>query len=212
MLEHRLDPARSILYLHPTGPLQKEDFARIAGIVDPHIEAKGDLAGLVLDIKAFPGWESLGAMAAHLKFVREHHKKVKKIAIVTSTPQDLTIEADPKLLRSAIINLVVNAVKFSQPESSIDIEVSRNDDGGTVIAVADSCGGLPPGKADELFRPLSTSKPGGSGIGAWQARELLREAGGDLVVLSRPGAGTTMRLLLPALAGIARPAAAEASA
>ena len=38
---------------------------------------------------------------------------------------------------------------------------------------------------------------GGSGIGAWQARELLREAGGDLVVLSRPGAGTTMRLHLP---------------
>jgi hypothetical protein len=83
MLEHRLDPARSILYLHPTGPLQKEDFARIAGIVDPHIEAKGGLAGLVLDVKAFPGWESLGAMAAHFKFVREHHRKVKKIAIVT---------------------------------------------------------------------------------------------------------------------------------
>ena len=83
MLEHRLDPARSILYLRPTGPLQKEDFAQLAAIVDPHIEAKGDLAGLVLDIKTFPGWESLGAMAAHFKFVREHHKKVKKIAIVT---------------------------------------------------------------------------------------------------------------------------------
>lgn len=50
---------------------------------------------------------------------------------------------------------------------------------------------------DKLFVPFDTSKPGGSGIGAYQARELLREAGGDLLVLSRPGAGTTMRLVLP---------------
>jgi hypothetical protein len=83
MLEHRLDAARSILYLRPSGPLQKEDFAQLAATVDPHIEAKGGLAGILLDIKAFPGWESIGAMAAHFRFVREHHRKVKKIAIVT---------------------------------------------------------------------------------------------------------------------------------
>jgi len=83
MLDHRLDAARSILYLRPSGALQKEDFAALAKTVDPHIEAKGGLAGIVLDIEVFPGWESLGAMAAHFKFVREHHRKVKKIAIVT---------------------------------------------------------------------------------------------------------------------------------
>ena len=83
MLDYRLDAARSVLYLHPTSALQKEDFAKLAKSVDPHIEKKGDLAGIVLDLKVFPGWENLGAMAAHLKFVREHHRKVKKIAIVT---------------------------------------------------------------------------------------------------------------------------------
>jgi signal transduction histidine kinase len=55
---------------------------------------------------------------------------------------------------------------------------------------------------DSLFRPLSTSKPQGSGIGAWQSRELLREAGGDLTVLTRPGVGTTMRMALPAYGGM----------
>ena len=50
---------------------------------------------------------------------------------------------------------------------------------------------------DELFRPFGTAKPDGTGIGAWQAREILREAGGDLVVLSHLGAGTTMRVTLP---------------
>jgi hypothetical protein len=83
MLDHRLDAARSILYLRPAAALKKEDFASLAQSVDPHIESKGGLAGIVLDIKAFPGWESLGAMAAHFRFVRDHHKKVKKIGIVT---------------------------------------------------------------------------------------------------------------------------------
>ena len=40
---------------------------------------------------------------------------------------------------------------------------------------------------DELFRPLRSTKADGHGIGAYQARELLRDAGGDLLVLSRPG-------------------------
>ena len=83
MLQHHLYAQRSILYLHPTGALEKEDFAQLAKTVDPHIEKTGSLAGLILDIKAFPGWENIGAMAAHLKFVREHHRKVKKIAVVT---------------------------------------------------------------------------------------------------------------------------------
>ena len=52
---------------------------------------------------------------------------------------------------------------------------------------------------DELFRPFATTKGGGHGIGAYQARELLREAGGDLLVLSRKPGGTTMRLLLPSV-------------
>jgi len=83
MLEVRLDAGRSILFLHPTSALQKADFEHLSRTVDPHIEKTGGLAGLILDIKAFPGWESIGAMAAHFKFVREHHRKVKKIAVVT---------------------------------------------------------------------------------------------------------------------------------
>src|SRR4051812_43655400 len=48
MLDHRLDGSRSILYLHPTSVLTKEDFAALADIVDPHIEANGALAGILL--------------------------------------------------------------------------------------------------------------------------------------------------------------------
>jgi putative PEP-CTERM system histidine kinase len=49
----------------------------------------------------------------------------------------------------------------------------------------------------ELFRPFRSSKADGFGIGVYQARELLRAAGGDLTVRSAPGVGTTMRIRLP---------------
>jgi len=65
---------------------------------------------------------------------------------------------------------------------------------------------------DRLFRPLDTSKAAGSGIGAWQARELLREAGGELSVLTEPGRGTTMRLSVRAQEGPAAPAAGARNA
>jgi len=86
MIEHTLDSAHSILYVRPKSRLEEADFAQLAKTVDAHIEAKGDLAGLIIEVASFPGWESLGAMASHFHFVRDHHKHVKKIGVVTDSP------------------------------------------------------------------------------------------------------------------------------
>ncbi len=86
MIEHTLDSANSILYVRPTSKLEQSDFVQLANTVDPHIEENGSLAGLIIQVTSFPGWESLGAMASHFRFVRDHHKYVKKIAVVTNSP------------------------------------------------------------------------------------------------------------------------------
>ncbi len=83
MIEHRLDTTRSILHVRPKSALAREDFAELARAVDPHIEATGGLAGLIVELDAFPGWDSLGAMVAHFRFVRDHHQRVRKVAVVT---------------------------------------------------------------------------------------------------------------------------------
>lgn len=102
---------------------------------------------------------------------------------------------------TAVLHLLTNAVEASAPDEAVRV-VARGEAGQVVVEIIDRGPGMTPEFIrDELFRPLSTSKPRGSGIGTWQARELLREAGGDLAVLSRPGAGTTMRLTLPAAVG-----------
>ena len=61
-------------------------------VVDAHIEQKGDLAGLIIEVTAFPGWESLGAMASHFRFVRDHHMHIKKIGVVTDSPMGTVAE------------------------------------------------------------------------------------------------------------------------
>jgi SpoIIAA-like len=86
MIESSLDTARSILYVRPKSALAEEDFVQLAKTVDPFIQSSGDLAGLILEIAAFPGWDSLGAMAAHFRFVRDHHKHIRKVAAATDAP------------------------------------------------------------------------------------------------------------------------------
>jgi hypothetical protein len=85
VIEHSLDAAHSILSLRPKSALTQADFAELARTVDPFIEAHGMLAGILIEAAAFPGWDSFGALVAHLRFVRDHHRRVRKIAVVTDT-------------------------------------------------------------------------------------------------------------------------------
>lgn len=106
----------------------------------------------------------------------------------------------PARFDTAVGHLMNNAAEASPPGEPVRVRVLA-EGRQVVVEIADRGAGMTPEFIrDELFRPLSTARRGGSGIGAWQARELLREAGGDLAVVSRPGAGTTMRVLLPARA------------
>ena len=67
MIDFNLDTTHSILYVHPKSALAAEDFTKLAKAVDPHIEAKGDLAGLIIEVAQFPGWDSVGAFLQRAK-------------------------------------------------------------------------------------------------------------------------------------------------
>jgi hypothetical protein len=86
MIESHLDTERSLLHVRPKSALEKEDFAKLAAKVDPYIESSGTLRGLIVEAPTgFPGWESFGALVAHIRFVRDHHKRVRKVAVVTDS-------------------------------------------------------------------------------------------------------------------------------
>ena len=83
MIAYSLDAESSILYVWPKSSLEKGDFEDLARAADPHIEKTGGLAGLIIETPAFPGWDSLGALAAHFRFVRDHHKHIRRFGLVT---------------------------------------------------------------------------------------------------------------------------------
>jgi hypothetical protein len=78
---HRLLPESGVLVVEPERPLRATDFDALAMTVDPWIEAQGELHGVVVHVRAFPGWENLGALFRHLQFVRDHHRRVRRIAL-----------------------------------------------------------------------------------------------------------------------------------
>ena len=85
MLQYELQRTDGILILKPSGPLESADFEKLVREVDPYIEEKGKLNGLMIYTKSFPGWENFAAFLSHIKFVKGHHRKVKKLAAVTES-------------------------------------------------------------------------------------------------------------------------------
>jgi putative PEP-CTERM system histidine kinase len=124
----------------------------------------------------------------------------------------------PAAFDAVITHLLDNAIEASRmaaATSGDELEpvriALRHEARRALIDIIDAGPGMTPEFVrDELFRPFRTSKAEGSGIGAYQARELVRGAGGDLIVLSRAGAGTTMRLMLPLVEAATRRVAATA--
>jgi putative PEP-CTERM system histidine kinase len=103
----------------------------------------------------------------------------------------------------AVTHLLDNAIEASDQGVPVRILLRQAGVSSIEIDIIDQGPGMTPEFVrDRLFRPLDTSKVTGSGIGAWQARELLRQAGGELSVLTAPGRGTTMRLSVRAADGM----------
>jgi signal transduction histidine kinase len=110
------------------------------------------------------------------------------------------VAIDPDRLRSALSHLAQNAIDASCPSDRVIIS-SRRLGTQLLIDVIDQGPGMDDEFVrNELFLPFRSTKSGGYGIGAFQTRELIRMAGGDLEVISEKGFGTTMRVILPLVA------------
>lgn len=83
MIEHNWFCEHRVLQVCPRGPLQKEDFLALAGQVDPVIAGRGHLAGVLIEAADFPGWEDFTALISHFRFIRDHHARIHKVAVVS---------------------------------------------------------------------------------------------------------------------------------
>ena len=85
MISYELDENSGELTVRPEGKLETQDFLTLSEVVDPFIEERGRLIGINIVTERFPGWEDFNGMIEHMKFVRNHHRKIAKVAIVTDS-------------------------------------------------------------------------------------------------------------------------------
>lgn len=118
--------------------------------------------------------------------------------VKTTQPDPCLVVGDPDALEQALQHLIQNAIDASSEADPVYLDVSRDGLRGR-IEVVDSGVGMPLDFVrNGLFKPFISSKDGGFGIGAFEARALIRAMGGRLNVESREGLGTRFIASLPA--------------
>ncbi len=110
---------------------------------------------------------------------------------------DASLEADPRRLQEALLNLVANGIEATPPGGEVSVEV-RPSPGEIEILVRDTGRGMPPDALGRLGTPFFTTRPDGTGLGVVLARSVIALHGGTLRYESEPGKGTTVRATLPA--------------
>jgi hypothetical protein len=78
-------PDRNILVLTPSGPLTEDDFRKLALALNPILESNPKATGIMIHARSFPGWQSIGAFLAHVKFVGNYRRRIERIAVVTDS-------------------------------------------------------------------------------------------------------------------------------
>ena len=118
--------------------------------------------------------------------------------------RDARALADPNQLQQVVINLLVNALEATSPGGRVTLHARPASDAagppGVEILIVDSGAGIAPKHLGRVFDPFFTTKPPGQGTGLGLAicRDIVQEHGGTIGVESQVGAGTTIRVWLPA--------------
>ena len=115
MLNHELHRDDGILVLKPDGALKASDFEAVAEELDPFIDEKGNLRGLLIEAESFPGWNDFGAFVSHLRFVRDHHRHIGKVAAVSDSA---FLSIAPKIANH-FVNAEVRHFDFNEREAAI---------------------------------------------------------------------------------------------
>jgi len=199
-LRNALHTARAALAL-----IQSGSRGRAAEMAERAFERMEELVGSTLaDTRAHATATTLRrdrlGLACLLDEIIEMARLPPHVTIAVTADQTLELDADRRLLTSAISNLVDNAVKFTRVGGTIGVR-AREEGVNVVIEVEDQCGGLPDDAGDDLFRPFvqKGSDRTGVGLGLAIVREAVAAHGGQVAVRNLPGRGCVFTIALPSV-------------
>ncbi len=126
----------------------------------------------------------------------------RNISILVRCDEGARARVNPQLFEQAIVNLLDNAVKYSEHGGTVCVEASRNEKGFYVAVVDEGCG-IEAKYLDRLFERFyrvdkaRSRKQGGTGLGLSIVKHIMQVHGGQVTVESAPGSGSTFTLHLP---------------
>lgn len=204
----------SEMMLHETfGPLGHTKYSEYLG--DIHLSARHllEIINEVLDMSKIEAGRieldeemvDLSSMIKSVKRMMDSRAFEKDVTIKISTPDDLAhIRADQRLMRQILINLVTNAVKFSQEGGTIILEANVLEDGRMKIIVADEGVGIPKEKIRQAMEPFGqvadhaeNTHHQGTGLGLPLAKAMVELHEGVLQLESELGEGTKAIVYIP---------------
>jgi signal transduction histidine kinase len=124
---------------------------------------------------------------------RADHARVRLFA-----QGEATLEADPRRLKEALLNLVANAIEATPPGGEVVVEVRPAGDDAEIV-VRDTGRGMPAEVLRRIGTPFFTTRDDGTGLGVVLARSAIAQHGGSLRYESEPGKGTSVSVMLPRL-------------
>ncbi len=115
---------------------------------------------------------------------------------VASPSGPVLVRAGEGAIQSVLLNLLVNAVEAS-PRGGRIVVTARPGEHKVAVEVRDHGPGIAPENLPRIVEPFFTTKPRGTGLGLFLAREFTRQWGGDLEAANDPGGGSVFRVTFP---------------
>lgn len=140
-----------------------------------------------------------------VKVLEEEHRMPllkKRIELRNLVDKELAIVTEKEMIRIVCRNLISNAIKFSNENGIIEVSSRIGDDHFLYMSVKDNGIGMSKETIDKVnakqyYNTTGTSYEKGSGFGLMLCRDLLNKAGGDLIIESEPGVGSTFTIKMP---------------
>jgi len=117
-----------------------------------------------------------------------------RVELAIDADESVTVHADERMLRLALLNLIRNAVE-ADPDARVFVSATR-DDGNVVIEVRDNGPGISPADLQKIFIPFFTTKAKGHGIGLALTHRIITQHGGTLTAANSPQGGAVFTIKL----------------
>jgi signal transduction histidine kinase len=182
---------------------KEEEYQRLAGVIRDEIRRLNEIIEDFLSFSRSRRLEfrnySLKDLLYKIVSLIEEEAKTKGVSIKLQSIDSVNpVPMDVDKLQQAFLNIIKNAMESIPGEGAVSVSVEPSGSDWISVKITDTGSGLTPEEIERIFNPDYTTKEKGLGLGLPIAHEIVRGHGGRILVVSKPGGGTTFDVRLPA--------------